>query len=234
MSLPLQTRLWRTRRFRSFRKRPADDSDDDLDLLEITDGLERDRTAIRQIYLALWGLKDHGADPADLDAVGGLIIALEERLENRRDQVELLREVEAQRDDALALAAPAHAGRHRDASLVRAWAEWQAAKRASMDAPADLPEGEDRRLTRALDEAERQIEELYPSTPLGLAIKLRYLFHEVGATDRNVQRTLAHGEPITDDMLPDPTSRLAWQVVGIAEQLARRAWAWTRTPAGCS
>jgi hypothetical protein len=83
----------------SLRLRASDDSDDDLDLLEITDGLERDRTAIRQIYLALWGLKDHGADPADLDAVSGLIIALEERLEKRRDQVELLREVEAQRDD---------------------------------------------------------------------------------------------------------------------------------------
>jgi len=192
------------------------------DPIALCDNLADDQLAVRGIYLAVSGLQDLGVDRRDLEAISMMIRQLEDRLEKRREQAEVLQESIAAHLDAEALRKPGKGYWHRDAHLVQAWDEWRAALRASLEAPADVAEAEEQRLDAACDEADSRIEQLHARTPLGLAVKLRYLFHE-WAAERDAQHALAHNEPITDDMLPDARSKLLWEVVRIAERLARPA-----------
>ena len=192
------------------------------DLIAMCDVLADDQLAARGIYLAVSGLQDLGVNPRDLEAISVMIRRLENRLEERREQAEELQEAIATHFDEEALRRPGEGYWHRDAHLVQAWDEWRAALRASLEAPADVAEAEEQRLDTACDEADSRIEQLHARTPLGLAVKLRYPFHELEVSPAT-QNALVYGGPIMDDLLQDDRERLGWSVVQIAERLARPA-----------
>ncbi len=86
----------------------------------------------------------------------------------------------------------------------------------------ECPESEERERYKAVTAAGERITQLHARTPLGLAVKLRYLLSELGCS-RAKENALVYGEPITDDMLQDGRERLGWDVVQNAERLARPA-----------
>lgn len=199
-----------------------EDGFDRVDLLRLCDGLANDRYNLRAIGLAVWGLQDSGVDRQDLQAISELVERAEDNLQERQGQAEEIREAWAKMDDAEALRRPGEGYWHRDSQLVDAWKEWQAAMRARLEAPDDLPEAEDQSLDRAVDEAEARLEGLPARTPLGLAVKVRYLF-QMMELSREAQNALVYDKPITDEMLRDGRERFGWSVVQAAERLARPA-----------
>lgn len=172
------------------------------DLIAMCDVLADDQLAARGIYLAVSGLQDLGVNPRDLEAISVMIRRLENRLEERREQAEELQEAIATHFDEEALRRP---GGGTGIGIVRAHIEGDSDERYD-----------------AVTTAERKIEELHARTPLGLAVKLRYPFHELEVSPAT-QNALVYGGPIMDDLLQDDRERLGWSVVQIAERLARPA-----------
>ena len=186
--------------------------------IAMCDDLADDQLAARGIYLAVSGLQDLGIDSRDLEAISMMIRRLEDRLEERREQAEELQEAIATHFDEEALLRPGEGYWHRDSQLQDAWKEWQAAMRGYKE----CPESESDERWKAVTAAEEKIAQLHARTPLGLAVKLRHLLHELGVSPAT-QNALVYGGPITDDLLQDGREHLGWQVVQIAERLARPA-----------
>lgn len=185
------------------------------DLIAMCDDLADDQLAARRIYLAVSGLQDLGVNPRDLEAISVMIRRL------ARGSPRAGRGAARGNRHALRRGGAPQARRgywHRDSQLQDAWKEWQAGMRAYKE----CEESESDQRYDAVTMAERKIEEMHACTPLGLAVKLRYLFHELEVSPAT-QDALVYGEPVTDDLLQCPRQRLGWSVVQIAERLARPA-----------
>jgi len=195
-----------------------DEAFEGIDVLRLVDGLSDDQYGLRAIYLAVWGLQDHGVDRKDLHAISELIQRAEEKLQERHRQADEIRAAWAEHEDAVALRKPGEGYWHRDSRLQDAWKEWQAAMRGYKE----CEESESDERWKAVTAAGERITQLHARTPLGLAVKLRYLFHELEVSPAT-QDALVYDKPVTDDLLQDGREELGWDVVQIAERLARQA-----------
>lgn len=105
-----------------------------------------------------------------------------------------------------------------DAALLRAWADYRTACRVMDRLPSDLPEEVYGPTARLIHEATDGLLSIPATTPRGMAVKLRWLWHRM-LESREARAVIVHGLPVPDALLADSRSRLVWDLIGEAERM---------------
>ncbi|MGF7175873.1 hypothetical protein [Azospirillum doebereinerae] len=105
-----------------------------------------------------------------------------------------------------------------DAALLRAWADYLTACRTMDRLPSGLSEEAYDPTLRLIREATDGLLSIPASTPRGVAVKLRWLWHRM-LESREARAVIVHGLPMPDALLEDSRSRLVWDLIGEAERM---------------